>query len=121
MKCFLGFALLAVVSFATTKLYTKKLNKPHIVTTNQYSNLVENNETELVIFTKTTCDACTSTKRHLAIEGIKYKEFSIDTSEEAANLFQLNSFKGVPLLITKSQMLLGYNESAVDMIIKEVQ
>lgn len=68
---------------------------------------------EVVLYATSWCGYCKATRDLLAREGIRYREFDIETSAEGAKLYRALGGRGVPLLEAGDQIIRGYNEKQI--------
>ena len=75
------------------------------------ANLVFNDtSTDLVLFASTTCEFCKAGIQFLDKSGANYKVYFIDQDAQAKKTYEAMQTKGVPVLISKQQYIIGFSE-----------
>ncbi len=75
------------------------------------ANLVfKDTSTDLVLFASTTCEYCKAGIQFLDKSGANYKVYFIDQDAQAKKTYESMQTKGVPVLISKQQYIIGFSE-----------
>ena len=61
------------------------------------------------IFTSDSCTYCAAAKQYLTEKAVAFKEFNLDHSDEARQVFGMLGGRGVPLIIVGDQRLVGFD------------
>ena len=97
MLVLITFAVgLSTVYYASGYLTTT----PDYLIRGDYSKILTENKTEILLFTASTCPVCKDTKAMFEAENIRYVERTIDLAEEDMALFKT---------LTKTQTFRYYN------------
>ncbi len=81
--------------------------------TGDFSALYAQAGHEVVLYSTTTCPYCTQVRELFAREGVKFTEYQIDTSKEAAADFKRRGGRYVPLLYIGDREIGGFREQAI--------
>lgn len=68
----------------------------------------------LVLFSTSTCPYCKATRSYFATHGMDYQDYVIDKSPEAMKQFLTLHEKGVPIILTATQKIRGFNVALLD-------
>jgi glutaredoxin 3 len=94
--------------------------KPNTQTT---STSLETTETTSVrrvrLYTDTLCPICEVVERYLAQEGVEYSKINIDEEPEARRALLKLGYDNLPVLDIEGTTILGFNQDAIDKILKE--
>ena len=76
-----------------------------------YTELLATYDTNLILFTTSTCPFCKEAKLLLEKNGIAFQEFIIDKELKSDELYEkLAISKNIPLMILKDKSIEGYNK-----------
>lgn len=92
--------------------YARHFPSPDFVAGN-YSGVVEPAGYSVVIFTTSTCPFCRKTRELLDSLHVGYKDYVVDTSDDARQIFSGLNGKSVPMIYTEDRLILGFKESAI--------
>ncbi len=70
--------------------------------------LFKNVTQDVIVFGDTKCNFCKEGISLLDKLGVNYKVYYIDQDEEAKETFRMLNAEGVPVLISRSQVLIGF-------------
>lgn len=70
-------------------------------------------DSDVVMFSDSSCPFCTKTRELLTAERVEFKELLIDQSAEAKAEFLRRGGVGVPMLFVGDRLITGYRESAI--------
>lgn len=79
----------------------------YIAHINKYAN-------KLTLYGTTTCPHCASARKYLNEKGIAFNDILIDRSSEAAASFKQLNENGVPILVSKDKLVVGFNSEIYD-------
>jgi mycoredoxin len=79
----------------------------------EFGDFVTQSESNVVLYATQWCKYCQKTRQFLADNKIDYVEYDIETSEQGAREFKDLHGAGVPLLRINSEIVTGYNPSAI--------
>jgi glutaredoxin len=68
----------------------------------------------LVLFSTSTCPHCKATRDYFASHGMDYQDYVIDKSPEAMKRFLTLHEKGVPIILTATRKIRGFNAALLD-------
>jgi glutaredoxin 3 len=68
----------------------------------------------LTLYGTTTCPACSQARAHLIKAGIPFNDQVIDQSEVAKKMYNTLGERSVPILVSSSELLIGFNAAAYD-------
>ncbi|QYF94745.1 glutaredoxin family protein [Massilia sp. PAMC28688] len=71
----------------------------------------------LTLYGTTTCPACAHARAHLVKAGIPFNDQVIDQSDAAKQMYQKLGERSVPILVSKTELLIGYNAAAYDRLV----
>lgn len=74
-----------------------------------YAEHVANQPQQLTLYGTTTCEYCGKAREHLRSAGIPFNDRIVDKSKEASDLFAKLNESSVPVLVSKRQLLVGFN------------
>ncbi len=77
-----------------------------------YSGLLDFGSHEAVLFSSETCSYCKQAKHELQRLGADYINLDIDKSKSAAASWKALNAKGVPVLVTRRLMIIGFQPEA---------
>jgi glutaredoxin len=70
-------------------------------------------KTDVILFSRSTCQYCAKTKALLSDLNIEYKEFVLDQSDEGADLYNALDVNLVPVILVGDKQLNGFSESDI--------
>jgi glutaredoxin 3 len=78
---------------------------------------------EIIMFVKVystpTCPWCTTAKKYLASKNIAFEDLDVTRNREAAmEMVQKTGQQGVPVINIDGQFIVGFNQAAIDKLIK---
>ncbi len=79
---------------------------------------VANQPHRLTLYGTTTCPYCVSAREYLKRAGIGFNDQIIDTSPESQRLFAKLNPGGVPVLVSRSGLILGFDPDGYDELAK---
>jgi glutaredoxin 3 len=68
----------------------------------------------LTLYGTTTCPHCIAARRYLKQAGIGFNDRIIDASEDSRAMFAKLDEDGVPVLVSRSGLISGFNQAAYD-------
>lgn len=68
----------------------------------------------LTLYGTKTCPACAHARAHLVKAGIPFNDELIDQSDAAKKMYDKLGERSVPILVSRSQLLIGFNGAAYD-------
>lgn len=73
---------------------------------------------KVVMFTTTTCSHCTTAKRYLRENGIKFKEIDVSRNQKAAqDMFRKTGQQGVPQLWINNRPVVGFDRNKINSLL----
>ena len=72
---------------------------------------------KVVLFTTPSCKWCTTAKRHLKDNGIKFKTIDITKDQKAATDCQKHGCRGVPVYLIGTQWVCGFDYEKVEKLL----
>lgn len=75
---------------------------------------VENQPQLLTLYGTTTCPHCISARKYLREAGIAFNDRVIDTSSDSQLMFAKLNEVGVPVLVSRTGLIRGFNSAAYD-------
>jgi mycoredoxin len=82
-------------------------------TTGDFSAIYREAGTSVVIYTTSTCPYCKRARALLDRQGVAYRDYLIDESEEFDRQFIELGGRGVPLLLIGERRIVGYREDTI--------
>jgi len=77
-----------------------------------YSKHIEANQNKFTLYGTTSCQHCASARAFLKEFGVPFNDQLIDQSKEAAEKYKTLGEQGVPILVSKEKLLVGFNKKA---------
>jgi len=71
----------------------------------------------VVLFTTPTCKWCTTAKKHLRDNGIKFTTIDITKDQKAAKDCQKHGCRGVPVYLIGTQWICGFDYEKVEKLL----
>ncbi|WP_430392030.1 glutaredoxin family protein [Dyella sp. 20L07] len=114
-------ALFLIVGAASGTLLGPRLNawlhpaaapKPH-VEVGDYASYVQSAGTPVVMFSLSTCPYCKEAREYFAANGISYKDYVVDQSPEAKQMFDGLKESGLPIIITRHHLIRGFYAAGI--------
>lgn len=87
-------------------------SQPAPIERNDYSALLAAHDTDVLLFTTTTCPFCQKARDTLGALRIPYRELAIDRSALAEAAFVALGEHGVPVLISQDRLIRGFQPEA---------
>lgn len=73
---------------------------------------------KVVLFTTPTCSHCTSAKRYLRENGIRFKEIDVSRDQKAAqDMLRKTGQQGVPQLWIDNKPVVGFDRSKINRLL----
>lgn len=72
---------------------------------------------KVILFTTPTCKWCTTAKKHLRDNGIKFKTIDITKDQKAAKDCQKHGCRGVPVYLIGTQWICGFDYEKVEKLL----
>jgi glutaredoxin len=113
MKKILSVLVAFAIGVSITYLAPNYLNPtPDYLIPGDYSEILANDKTEILLFTASACPVCKDTKEMFKAENIIFVERVIDLVEEDMALFEtLTKTGAVPLMVLKDKAISGYDKA----------
>ncbi len=89
-----------------------RVNAGASVRKGDYSSVLNAAKSPFVLMSSSTCPYCRKAKAFLSSNRIPYVVFEIDQSKAAARLQERLKFDGVPVLLTNSSAIVGFDEKS---------
>lgn len=89
---------------------------PTSISPDMANRLFQNVTQDVIVFGDTTCEFCKKGLSVLDNLGTNYKIYYIDQDEEAKKIFKALNADGVPVLISKSQIFVGFKQDVWEKI-----
>ncbi len=70
----------------------------------------------VIMFATSWCGYCRQARKHFRANGIPYKEYDIEKSENAAKAFKKLNGRGVPVILIGRKRMNGFNAETFDRI-----
>ncbi|MEN9868714.1 MAG: Glutaredoxin [Pseudomonadota bacterium] len=83
---------------------------PTVLSSDVAKQVFKDGASDLVLFASTTCDYCKAGIQMLNKAGAHYKVYYIDQDTQARKTYESMNTKGVPVLISKQQYIIGFSE-----------
>lgn len=103
-----------ISSFIAAYLFTNSMQVGDVpIVSGNYQNYLTQADSNLILFTTTTCPICKKTKELFNAKGIEYKEYALDKERSNVGLYQEITGKDqaeVPVLILEKTMIIGFNQ-----------
>lgn len=109
---FLGGGLLAGAA-APRFLDALRPDREIPLASGDFAHLVADGGTPLVVFSTSTCRWCARTRNYLTAHGIPYRDYVIDTSRDAKQLYDTLGEQGVPIVFSARHKLVGFSEKSL--------
>ena len=113
---FLCFGLLAGTFGARAFASLRPLPEVKIES-GDFSGYTSGSKESLVLISTSTCPYCKQTREYLDNLRIKYKDYVVDESSDAQELYRRFGSPGVPFLFTTNHKMLGYSPKSIDRLI----
>ena len=78
----------------------------------EYAEHVDRQPQRLTLYGTTTCPHCVRARQFLVRSGIPFNDIILDTSSESRNMFAKLNEDGVPVLVSRTQLVSGFNSKA---------
>lgn len=104
----LAFLVLGMLAGIGGQQVFRNWRTPAAVSFHDYRGFLAGFNTEVVLFSTTTCPYCREARAHLQAQGVPFRELAIDESELAERAFDGLGEPGVPVLITADRLIRGY-------------
>jgi len=75
----------------------------------EYANLFPSSDIQVLLLSTQSCQYCESTRAYFKSNNIKFLNLDIQKSEDAAKKFKLLKGQGVPIVISRNQIIRGYS------------
>lgn len=75
------------------------------------SSPIQAKETDVVLYSTSWCGYCKQVRAYLNAEGISFKDYDIENSDEGKRKFQEANGQGVPLIFVGSTRLDGFDRN----------
>lgn len=72
---------------------------------------------KIVMYTTSTCPACTAAKSYFKQRGISYLEMNVEANQQAMEQFAKLGGRGVPLIIINGQTVEGFNPGRIEQLL----
>ncbi|GMU42316.1 MAG: glutathione S-transferase N-terminal domain-containing protein [Xanthomonadales bacterium] len=106
------FVLVGGLAGIGGKQVYREWNQPRSVEVRDYRGLLAEYDTDVVLFSTTTCPFCQKARESLRTLGVQYRELAIDQSETADAAFKALGERGVPVLIVPDRLIRGFQPEA---------
>ncbi|MBC3833149.1 glutaredoxin family protein [Undibacterium amnicola] len=83
------------------------------------NRLFQNVAQDVIVFGDTTCEFCKKGLSVLDNLGINYKIYYIDQDAEAKRIFKTLNAEGVPVLISRSQIFIGFKQDVWEKFVQK--
>ena len=71
------------------------------------------------VYSTPTCPWCTVAKKYLASKNVAYEDLDVSVDSQAAlDMVQKSGQRGVPVLEIDGEIIIGFNQNAIDKLIK---
>ena len=84
-----------------------------------HSARIADYDAPIVLLSLSTCRACASTRERLQTLGVRFAERSLDSSEAARAEAKALGARTVPLVLSRSAQLEGYDEALLDELLRQ--
>lgn len=72
----------------------------------------------VVVYTTPTCSWCTAVKRHLEVNGVRYREINVAADTKAAEaMVQKSGQQGVPQTEINGQIIVGFDKTRINSLL----
>lgn len=115
----LVFLALGLGAGMTAGPYLKAWFEPSREVSGDFRAYLKPSGQSLVMFSTSTCPYCKSAREYLASHNLPYEEYVIDKSPEAMETYRQLDEKGVPVFLTATRKLRGFNPARLDQAIKD--
>lgn len=77
-----------------------------------YAAVIEAANSPMVLLSSSTCPYCRQAKSFLEANNVRHVVFEVDRSKAAARIQAKLEFQAVPVLLTETRAIIGFNDSA---------
>jgi glutaredoxin len=84
------------------------------VKSGDYAAHFANQPQRLTLYGTTTCSHCIAARKYLTQAGIAFNDRIIDTSADSRAMFARLNEDGVPVLVSRTSLISGFNQEAYD-------
>ncbi len=99
----------------TPEQFSSIFTKPAVVAPENNDNKALKNVT---VYTTPTCSWCTTVKRYLNENGIRYREINVAADQKAAEeMVRKSGQQGVPQTDINGQVVVGYDKTKINMLL----
>lgn len=114
------YGLIALAAIAGSYLYKNMSTSSVIVQqTGDYSAFGVTEETPIVIYTATWCDACKALKKELSELGVKYTNFDSEIDKNRFSLLQEQNINVIPVIFINNTMVQGFDKGLLNSLLPE--